>query len=83
MCVSSPSFTFPEFLAFLRCSHFSYNLSLGAQDLVLDALTACMSVPEMIDESILESDAKNFAQSGDIDPISALASQVCDTLHVL
>lgn len=44
-----------------------------AQDLVLDALTACMSVPAMIDLTILEDDAKNFASSGSIDSLDNLA----------
>lgn len=55
--------------------NFSHNNS-GAQDLVLDALTACMSVPAMIDLTILEDDAKNFASSGSIDSLDNLAKHV-------
>jgi hypothetical protein len=43
----------------------------------LDALTACMSVPAMIDLSTLESDAKNFASSGSIDDLANLKKHVC------
>ena len=46
-----------------------------AKDSETTAITACMSVPTEINVNALVTDTKNFANKGDIDPVSNIANQ--------